>query len=364
MNAVKNVFTSLVHLQHPWWLLLLLPLVGVMVFSYFRRRRTVAVYSDVNLLRGLPVTWRQRLKRLLPLLKLAGMILLVVALARPRLPHQESLIQAEGIAIEMCLDRSGSMQAMDFQVDGKRVDRLEAVKAVFREFVEGGDELPGRPGDLIGLIAFGGFADAKCPLTLDHGALVEVLDSIEIPQPIYDSRRRMINARLLEEERATAIGDAVLLGVDRLQDSPAKSKVLILLSDGEHNAGIVTPADAAQVARKMGVKVYAIGVGSTGTAPFPEVNMFGRRVLVPQRVVLDEETLKMLAEKSGGRYFNANDTDALTDVYEEIDQLEETLTQGQVYREYQEWFAGFLIAGGILILLELVLGSTWLRSLP
>jgi Ca-activated chloride channel family protein len=296
--------------------------------------------------------------------KFAGLALLVLALARPQKGLEDFRIQAEGIAITMCIDRSGSMQALDFHVEGKRVDRLAAVKKVFRDFVAGTGKLAGRPNDMIGLIAFGGFADAKCPLTLDHNVLLEVLDSVEIPQPIYDSQSRMINRRILDEELATAIGDAVLLGIDRLKDSKAKSKVLILLSDGENNAGIVDPADAGDVARDRGVKIYTIGVGSTGMAPFPDTDVFGRRVLTSQHVVLDEDTLKMLAERTGGRYYNARNTQALTDIYSEIDKLEKTATEGRLYTRYRELYLWLLVPGLVLILLESALSTTWLRSLP
>lgn len=350
-------------LHSPVWLLLLIPLAALVVAAALRRRAAV-VYSDTRLVRDLPVTGRQRLRGLLSWLKFLGLALLIVALARPQTPKQESLVKTQGIAIEMCLDRSGSMQALDFEIDGKRVNRLEAVKHVFGDFVNGTDDLPGRPDDLVGLIAFGGFADALCPLTLDHDVLAEVLKGVSIPQPVRNRAGRIINADLLEEELATAIGDAVLLGVDRLRDAPAKSKVLILLSDGEHNAGLADPPAAAAAAKKYGIKIYTIGVGTTGVAPFPQTDRFGRTVLVPQRVVLDEKTLQMLADQTGGRYFNARNTRALTEVYEEIDNLEKSAIEAPTYSDYEERYAGFLTAGGLLILLELVLASTWLRSLP
>jgi Ca-activated chloride channel family protein len=350
--------------QNPWCLLLLILPIAAALVAVRRRGRTAVLYSDASLIRTLPMTWRQWVKRALPALKFAGLALLVFALARPQKGLEDFRIRAEGIAITMCIDRSGSMQALDFQIEDERVDRLVAVKKVFRDFVLGTGRLTGRPNDMIGLIAFGGYADAKCPLTLDQNVLLEVLDSVEIPQPIYDSQRRMINRRILEEELSTAIGDAVLLGVDRLKDTQAKSKVLILLSDGENNAGEVDPVDAAEAARKMGIKIYAIGVGSTGTAPFPETDVFGRRVLARQRVVLDEDTLKMLAERTGGRYYNARNTQALTDIYSEIDKLEKSATEGRLYTRYRELFLWLLVPGLILILLELALATTWLRSLP
>ncbi len=294
----------------------------------------------------------------------AGLVLVVVALARPQQGREEFRVRAEGIAIQMCIDRSGSMQAMDFQLDGEPVDRLQAVKQVFRDFVTGRGELPGRPDDLIGLVAFGGFADGKCPLTLDHGALLEVLESVEIPKPVYDSHDRVVNARLLEEEMKTAIGDAVALAVDRLKDAKAKSKVIILLSDGEQTAGVVDPPEAAETAKAFGIKIYTIGIGSTGWAPFPDQDAFGRTVFRRQPVRLDEETLTMLAETTGGRYFNARNTDALKNVYAEIDELEKTLSEGRLYTEYRELYQYAMFPGLGLILLEILLASTRFRSLP
>jgi Ca-activated chloride channel family protein len=355
-----NVF----QFQNPWCLLLLTLPVAAAFVAVWRQGRTALLYSDASLIHTLPMTWRQQVKQALPFVKSAGLALLVLALARPQKGLEDFRVRAKGIAIAMCIDRSGSMQALDFRIEDERVDRLVAVKKVFRDFVVGAGRLAGRPNDMIGLIAFGGFADAKCPLTLDHDVLLKVLDSIEIPQPIRDSQGRVINRRILEEELSTAIGDAVLVGVDRLRETQAKSKVLILLSDGENNAGVVDPADAAEAARKLGIRIYAIGVGSTGTAPFPEIDVFGRKVLVPQPVVLDEDTLKMLAERTGGRYYNARHTQALTDIYSEIDKLEKSATEGRLYTRYRELFLWFLVPGLILILLQLALATTWLRSLP
>jgi Ca-activated chloride channel family protein len=264
----------------------------------------------------------------------------------------------------VCIDRSGSMQALDFPVEGERVSRLDAVKHVFRQFVAGEGEFDGRPDDVIGLVAFGGFADAKCPPTLDHGMLLEMLDTVKIPEPIYDRQGRIINERLLQEEQATAIGDAIAVAVDRLRDLKAKSKVIVLLSDGENTAGVNTPQDAADAAKAFNIRIYAIGVGSNGTAPFPSVDVFGRQVLRPQQVRLDEAALKELAQKTGGRYFNAKDTETLAAVYEEIDQLEKTETEGQIYTDYREYFQMLLLPGIACVLLELALSATRFRSLP
>ncbi len=350
--------------QDPLWLWLLVPVVGLGLLAIRRQRRLAVLYSNVELLRGLPITWAQRIKRCLPAVRIAGMVLVVVALARPQAGREEFRIHTAGIAIQMCIDRSGSMQALDFPVDGQRVNRLQAVKRVFRQFVAGEGDFDGRPDDLIGLVAFGGFADAKCPPTLDHGALLEVLDTVHIPVPVLDKQGRIINQRLWEEEQATAIGDAVAVAVDRLKDLKTKSRVIVLLSDGENTAGVVQPEEAAAAAAAFGIRIYTIGVGSTGMAPFPTVDVFGREVLQSQPVRLDETTLKMLAEKTQGRYFHAQNTKALQEIYAAIDRLEKTETEGRLYTEYREVFQFWLLPGIACVLLQVALGSTRLRGLP
>jgi Ca-activated chloride channel family protein len=301
---------------------------------------------------------------LLPWLVLVGGVLVIVGLARPQHGREEFRVRTEGIAIEMCLDRSGSMQAMDFELDGERANRLAAVKDVFERFVTGKDDLPGRRNDQIGLIAFGGYAHDKCPLTLDHGVLSQITETIKIPEPIYDEQGRMINERLLQEEHATAIGDAVAAAVDRLKDAKAKSKIIILLSDGEQTAGAVQPLEAAEAAKAYGIKIYSIGIGSTGVAPFPAIDGRGRKVLIRQQVRLDEETLKMMAEVTGGQYFNAKNTETLKRVYAEIDKLEKSHTEGRRYTQYRELYEYLLLPGLALMLLQIVLVSTRFRSLP
>ncbi len=350
--------------QDPLWLLMLIPLVLLWWMTIRRRGGTAVLFSDVSIPASLPVTAALHIKRALPWLVLAGGVLAIVGLARPQHGREEFRVRTEGIAIEMCLDRSGSMQAMDFELDGKRANRLAAVKDVFEDFVTGTDELPGRPDDQIGLIAFGGYAHDKCPLTLDHGVLSQITETIKIPEPIYDEQGRMINERLLQEERATAIGDAVAAAVDRLKDAKAKSKIIILLSDGEQTAGAVQPLEAAEAAKAYAVKIYSIGIGSTGVAPFPAIDGRGRKVLIRQPVRLDEETLRMMAEATGGQYFNAKDTEALKQVYAEIDKLEKSHTEGRLYTQYRELYEYLLLPGLGLMLLQIVLVSTRFRSLP
>jgi Ca-activated chloride channel family protein len=350
--------------QDPVWMLLLIPAIGFGLLSIRRERNATVLYSNVELLKGLPVTLAQRWKRFLPWLKIGGLVLIVLALARPQSGREEFRIRTEGIAIEMCIDRSGSMRALDFPVDGERVNRLDAVKRVFHQFVVGEGDFNGRPDDLIGLVVFGGFADAKCPPTLDHGALLDILDTVEIPEPVVDKQGRIINEQLWQEEQATAIGDAIAVGVDRLKDIESKSRVIVLLSDGENTAGVVQPEEAADAAAEFGIRIYSIGVGTTGMAPYPTTDAFGRNVLRAQPVRLDEEALKMLSQKTGGRYFNAQNTEALAEVYTEIDRLEKTETEGRLYTEYREIFQWLMLPGLGCVLLQIVLTATRFRGLP
>jgi Ca-activated chloride channel family protein len=350
--------------QDPWWLLLWIPLAVIGLLAIGRQRRVAVLFSDVSVLATLPRTLALRLKRGLPWLRLLGMALVILALARPQRGREEFRLRTEGVAIQMCIDRSGSMEAMDFEVDGYRASRVTMVKRTFRDFVVGKGPLPGRPDDLIGLIAFGGFAEAKCPLTLDHGALLQILDTIEVPKPIRDDQGNVLNERLWQEDTMTAIGDAVTLAVDRLKDVKAKSKVIILLSDGEQNAGVAEPEQAAKTAKAFGVKIYSIGVGTTGMVPFPQQDRYGCTELRPMAVRLDEKTLKTLADNTGGRYYNAQDTATLEKIYADIDRLERSLTTGRLYMEYRELYQYLMFPGLALMLLEVGLACTRFRSLP
>jgi Ca-activated chloride channel family protein len=352
-------------LYSPLWLLALVP-VGLALILHRRRirPREVILFGDTSILAQLRPTLAERLAPLVPLLQLAGLLLLVLVLCRPRYGRSEHHRETEGIAIQMALDVSGSMRAMDFQVDGEPVSRLEVARACFAGFVggseEGGGDLAGRPDDLIGLIAFGGYADSKVPLTLDHDALLAVAESLEVPEPILDPRGQPVN----EEELKTAIGDALALAVERTKDAPTKSKVIILLTDGENTAGIIDPRDATELARTLGIRVYTIGVGSTGLAPFPVQDRFGGTVLRPQHVRLDEDLLRHIASETGGVYRNVQDTNALHAVYAEIDELERTRLQGLTEVVYEERFAWFLWPALLLLVLHQVLVATRFREIP
>lgn len=351
--------------SEPWWLVAIVPLLILFLVQQRRaQRRSTVCYSSLALVQDLPKSWSRRVHAVLPWLRGLGWLGVVVALARPQQGLQEYRVDTEGIAIVMCLDRSGSMLALDFQLDGQRVNRLDAVKHVFRNFVAGDRLLTGRPTDLIGLVVFGGFAESLSPLTLDHDALLEVLDTVDIAQPIRDGLGNIVNQAYLAEEQATAIGDAVTLAVDRLKDAPARSKVIILLSDGENTAGVVEPAEAAEAAQQFGIKVYTIGVGTTGYAPFPAETLFGEPILVDRLVKLDEEILKMLADRTGGQYFAAQDADTLARVYQAIDQLEKSVSAGLLYTEYRELYRWWLLPALALLAIEIVLTRTRFLTWP
>ncbi|MDR2439035.1 MAG: VWA domain-containing protein [Planctomycetaceae bacterium] len=350
--------------ESPYYFLLLIPLAVLLIILEFRRSPASVVFSDVSLLRLVPRTFVQRSSFLVSWLFYLGVVLWIVALARPQSGKEEYRIRAEGIAIVLCVDRSGSMAAIDFTLDGKRVNRLEAVKKTFHNFVAGDSVLSGRKDDMIGLLAFGGYVDAFCPLTLDHATLLEMLTQIRLPEPITDAQGNLLDQRLYDEENMTAIGDALAQAVERIKDAPAKSKVIILLSDGEQTFGTLTPLEGAETAKVFGIKVYTIGIGSTGEAPYIVTDPLGQQRIIVRRVSIDEETLKKIAVITGGHYFNAQSTSALEQVYAEIDQLEKTIHEGRTYTQYTELFRYPLITGTVLILLHLILICTRFRRLP
>ena len=313
--------------------LLLLALLAIPVFLLGRRSPGRVLFSSFALLPTARGGWRVRLAWLPDALLALALLALALAVAGPRIGERASRIEREGIAIMMIVDTSGSMSALDLSTPDRERTRLQAVQDVFEHFVLGGGPLPGRPDDAVGLVRFAGYADTAAPLTLDHENLVAVARNLEIT-----------TAR---EENFTAIGDALGLAVERLRDSPARSRIAVLLTDGVNNAGVETPAAAAELARSQGVKVYTIGAGSTGIARMRVQDLRGSR-LRAVAVEIDEKTLRGIAERTGGQYFRADNADALIEVYAEIDSLERSRITEDRSRQYDELFAVPLILALLL----------------
>lgn len=318
------------------WLLLLVPL--AIGYLWWRRRvLTVEVqFSSLSPFRKGPRSLRERLRHVPVGLRLLGIAFLIIGLARPQAVSSKENISTEGIDIVLVLDISGSMLAEDFSPN-----RLVAAKQVASEFIDA------RSNDRIGLVIFSGESFTQCPLTTDYPVLKNLLSEI---------KNGMI-------EDGTAIGLAVANGVSRLKDSKARSKVMILLTDGVNNRGEIDPITSARVAATYGVKVYTVGVGAQGMAPYPQQTPFGvRRVLQP--VDLDENTLKSIASMTGGQYFRATDNRALRTIYQEIDKLEKTKIDVTAYKRVSDLFRLWLWAGGLVLLLETLLSMTVFRKIP
>jgi len=319
-----------------FFLLLLIPLI---IFWHWRRERqrflelrmpTTGVFDMV------PKTWRQRLRHLPLVLRVVALLLIAIALARPQSTSEGERVTTEGIDIVLAMDISGSMLAEDF-----RPNRIEAAKSVAQEFIAG------RPNDRIGLVVFAGESFTQCPLTIDHDVLRNLLQEI---------RSGMI-------EDGTAIGMGLATSVSRLKDSNAKSKVIILLTDGVNNRGFIDPLTAAGIAQEFGIRVYTIGVGTIGMAPYPVQTPFGRQYQnVP--VEIDEQLLQKIADMTGGIYFRATDSRKLRAIYNEIDQLEKTKIEVTQFRRTKEEFYPLAMVAGVLLFLEILGGQTILRKIP
>lgn len=344
-------------------LLLLIALIAPAMFVVASRSASAVRYSSLSIPERSPRSWRVRLAKLPAVLTGLAIVSLAVALAGPRTPDAQTKVSREGIAIMMVVDRSGSMNARDLVKDDLSIDRLAVVKDVFRQFVLGSSErspafpisrasgTAGRPDDMIGLVAFAGYADSLCPLTLDHGSLVSMVDDLEIVRT--------------RGEDGTALGDGLALAVERLRQSKAKSKVAILLTDGVNNTGAIDPPRAAELAASQNIKVYCIGAGTDGLAPVPGIDPFsGRQILRPMPVEIDEETLKAIADKTGGRYFRATDREGLAEIYAEIGRLERTEVTEVRYLQYTEHYVSFVLAGMGLMAAAAVANGSVFRKLP
>ena len=329
-------------LQPQWlWLLALLPIVMLL---RGRRGPVAAIeFSDVGLAREVARRSRMRIGGWVWLLPLLAAALMIVGLARPQRGHSRTEVTANGIDIVLGLDVSGSMQALDFLVDNHRVNRIEVVKSVVSKFIEQ------RPDDRIGLIAFAAAPYLVSPLTLDHDWLLQNLERVSTAAGNDDG---------------TAIGSAIAAGVNRLRATSAKSKVMILLTDGMNNTGKISPLAAAEAAKAMGVKIYTIGVGVRGMAPIPVKDQAGNMRLVMDKVDVDEKTLQTVAGATGGTFYRATDTDSLQKIYEQINRLEKTAQTVKKFEHYDELYSWALMPAVALLAFGLLLQHTRLRRLP
>ena len=328
---------------HPYFLLLLLLLPPL---AWLKGRRGVPpafVYSSVQLVRGMQNITRSRAGGWLMSLRWLALVIFIVALAQPRLTKSTTTVKASGVDIVVAFDMSGSMISEDFVVRGERVNRFNMARSVLNGFIDK------RPNDRIGLVLFASQAYIATPLTLDHDYLHENLDRLEIGA---------IN------ENSTAIGDGLSTAVNRLRDLKAKSKIVILMTDGQNNAGKLQPLVAAEAAAALKVKVYTVGIGVRGQAPMPYRDMFGRKAYQMVPVDVDEDTLQKIADRTGGKYYRADNAEKFRQIYDEIDKLEKTEATINKYTEYKELFPWLVAIGAALLVLELVLGQTAFRRLP
>lgn len=349
-------------LDDPFVLVLaaLIPL-GIWYASRRVRRGTLR-FSSIRPFRRVRPGWRVHFRHLVGALRVLALLFLLAALARPQRGSELSPERSRGIGIMLLVDRSGSMNNEDFRIEGKKASRIDAVKHVAREFIRGGEGLPGRPNDEIGIVAFTGYPVPRAPLTLDHGAVLDVLASLEAADPEEAERDRR-GRPLYPEEFQTAIGDAIARGAERLRDLDVKSKVMILLSDGSQTMGVLTPEEGAQIAKSFDVKIYSVGIGQAGVVMQTVQTLFGP-VQRPVQSDLDEDTLRRVAESTGGRYFNAASTDALRRVYEEIDRLERSEITSQRFYRWDERFQPLALAGIGLLVVEVLLAQTVFRRIP
>lgn len=317
------------------WLLLVVPLL-VAYHLWIGRRSATLTVSTLGGKRA-PRTFRYWLRPIPVVLRIAAIVLFIIALARPVEEHSESETTIEGVDIVLAMDISGSMLAQDF-----KPDRLEASKAIAAEFIAD------REGDRISVVAFAGEAFTQCPLTSDRGAVQTSLSRLR--SGVIDD--------------GTAIGNGLATAINRLRESSAKSKVVVLVTDGVNNSGQISPRMAADIARDLEVKVYTIGVGRRGQAPMPAMDPYGNVMMVMADVEIDEDVLREIAKVTGGKYFRAENSDALTKIYEEIDQMEKSKVQVTDYISYEELFLSWVLWGVLLLVVELLFSRVVLNRLP
>ncbi|MFC1586285.1 VWA domain-containing protein [Fibrobacterota bacterium] len=328
------------HFQHPFFLflLLLIPLLALQQFRFNKNRKASIRFPTLKIIRRIPASWALKVRHALLGLRLLVIALLIIALARPQKGESIEEVSTHGVDIVLALDISTSMSTLDF----KPKHRLHVAKSVIESFVLG------RSTDRIGLVVFASKSFTQCPLTLDYGILVQFL--------------RSVTFNMVED--GTAIGTALLNASNRLRDSKAESKIVILLTDGENNAGEVSPLTAAKAAKALGIKIYTIGVGKSGNQPI-EIDdpLFGKRIVtVPTKI--DEKTLKKISDMTNAHYYRAQDPEALKQIYEKIDELEKTEIETSKFTRYRELFAGLLVLALLLLFIEVVLTNTRFMKIP
>lgn len=323
--------------------LVFLVVIPPLIYVYFRSRGTnQVVFPSLEALKKIKPSFAQRYRHILIILRSTAIVLFVIAMARPQYGNKQTKVTTEGIDIVLAVDVSGSMLAEDFEIAGRRYNRLHVVKQVVKDFIMK------RTNDRIGLVVFAGRPYTQCPMTLDYGMLLQLLDKVEIGMV----------------EDGTAIGSALGSSIERLKNAKAKSKVIILLTDGRNNSGEIDPFTAAEIARTFGIKIYAIGAGTKGLAPFPAFDIFGNKVMKQVKVDIDDDALREIARITDGNYYRATDTESLKEIYGQIDKLEKTESDVTQYTEYNELFHYFLLSAFGLLFVELGLAKTKLRKIP
>ena len=316
--------------------LIIIPLLIVWYIFLGRKHQAYVKFSDTGFFKGMPKSWRIYARHILFVIDICALALLIIALARPQSSSKNQKINVEGIDIVLTIDLSSSMLAQDL-----KPDRLEAAKDISAEFVKG------RPEDRMGLVVFASETFTQVPLTTDHGMLLNMMKDLK--------------CGMLED--GTAIGDGLASSVSRLKDSEAISKVVILLTDGDNNAGSIDPATAAEMAKLFGIRVYTIGVGTRGTAPYPVQTPFGGIQYQQIQVTINEPLLQQIADETGGKYYRATSNEKLEQIYEEIDQLERSKIEINEFTRIHEEFLPFVLMGLALLLLGFILKNTIFKTL-
>lgn len=325
------------------WILFLIPVLWVLGFLVARKEKNaVLVFSSLASFADIKRSWKALFLKYIFILRLLILSLFLIALSAPYSALEQTEIVSDGIDIILAVDASGSMAAEDFKINGKRMNRLAIVKDVVSDFISN------RSGDRIGVVVFAGLAYTVSPLTTDYEWLVENFERVELG---------------VIQEEGTAIGSAVASSLNRLQDSEAKSKIIVLLTDGVQNVGKIEPLAAADAAAALDVKIYTIGAGSKGPVPYP-ASFMGRTVYQNVEIDIDEDTLKKMADKTGGQYFRATDTESLKQVYKTIDELEKVEIKQSGYKEIKQLYHYFLLGALFLLCCDLILRNTLLMRIP